>query len=163
MSFPSEFTYCPHCSQTLQVQRVAAIGRSRCPNCGWIQYRNPTVGVAVVLIEQDRLLIGMRRDGGWCIPCGHVEWDESVEEAAVREMEEETGIRVELDGVISVKSNFHDIERQTVGIWFRGHRVSGAPVPGDDLVKLAFVTRDKLPPLKFPTDHEVVSEVFVAH
>ncbi len=93
----SPFLYCPLCAEGLQPFSDGERLRSRCPNCGWIYYRNPTVGVAVVLLESGRLLLGERRDGGWCIPCGHVEWDESIEKAAVREFAEETGLQVELE------------------------------------------------------------------
>jgi 8-oxo-dGTP diphosphatase len=85
------FIYCPHCAEELQSFVDERISRRQCLGCGWIQYRNPSVGVAVVLIEEGKLLIGCRRSGGWCIPCGHVEYDENVEGAAVREMAEETG------------------------------------------------------------------------
>ena len=129
----------------------------RCLKCGWIQYRNPTVGVAVVLIEDNQLLIGRRRSGGHCIPCGHVEWNETIEEAAQREFLEETGLQVDLSGVIAVKSNFHERERQTVGVWFRGGRVDGHLKPGGDLLEVGFFDLAKLPPLRFPTDNEVVA------
>ena len=91
----------------------------------------------------------MWRRGGWCIPCGHVEYDETVEEAAIREMAEETGLVVSLGGIQAVKSNFHDREHQTVGIWFRGRIVSGSLRAGGDLVEVAFVKLDSLPALSF--------------
>ena len=54
----------------------------------------------MVLVEAGNLLLGERRDGGWCIPCGHVEWDESIGEAASREFYEETGLRVTIEAKI---------------------------------------------------------------
>ena len=133
--------------------------RRRCSSCGWIQYRNPTIGVAVLLIEHGRVLLGRRRSGGWCIPCGHVEFDETVEVAATREMAEETGLMVGLDGVYAVKSNFHNLEHQTVGVWFRGHRVSGRLRSGGDLLEVRFCAFDQIPELTFPTDREVIDEI----
>ena len=112
--------------------------------------------MAVVLVENEQLLIGRRRDGGLCIPCGHVEWDESVEMAARREFEEETGLRVSLTGILAVQSTFHAPDRHTVGIWYGGHRESGELRPGGDLVDVDFVELTKVPSLKFPTDTEVV-------
>ena len=159
MRFSSVFTFCPHCAEELQAFVDDGISRRRCTHCGWIHYRNPTVGVAVVVLEEDKLLIGRRRDGGWCIPCGHVEYDETVEEAAIRETAEETGLVVSLDGIQAVKSNFHDREHQTVGIWFGGRIVSGSLRAGGDLVEVAFAKLDSLPELSFPTDREVVDEL----
>ena len=159
MNESSWFTYCPHCSAGLVEFLQEGLPRRKCPACGWIQYRNPTVGVAVVLIEGDRLLFGRRRGGGWCIPCGHVEWSENVEDAAIREFAEETGLIVELEEIVAVKSNFHNPTKQTVGIWYRGRRVSGHLQPGGDLVELAFCKVNDPPQLKFPTDREVVTQL----
>ena len=133
--------------------------RRKCTQCGWMQYRNPTVGVAVAIVEQLRLLIGHRRDGGWCIPCGHVEWDESVEEAARREIAEETGLTVALRGILAVKSNFHKPEEQTVGVWYRGVRTGGVLKAGGDLLEVEFLGLEQIPDLRFPTDREVAHEL----
>ena len=156
MEYASLFSFCPHCSTKLTDFMHADVLRRRCPRCDWIQFRNPTVGVAVVLMQQKQLLLGRRRDGGWCIPCGHVEWDESVETAAIREFSEETGLHVSLKGIVAVKSNFHDPERQTIGVWYWGRWESGELRPGADLLELDFFDLAALPPLKFPTDTRVV-------
>ena len=133
--------------------------RWRCPACGWVHYQNPTVGVAVVLIEDGCLLLGERRTGGWCIPCGHVEWDEAVETAALREFLEETGLEVALGDVLAVQSNFHNSQQHTVGIWYWGERIRGVLQAGGDLRQVDFFPLDRLPPLEFPTDQLVVNKI----
>ncbi len=155
------YRYCPMCSQQLEDFDHEGTSRLRCPDCGWIHYRNPTAGVAVVLVESGQLLLGERRDGGWCIPCGHVEWDESTEEAARREFQEETGLEVSLHGVFAVHSNFHNSAQHTVGIWYRGSREGGVINAGGDLRRVAFFPLDRLPLLKFPTDKLVVEKLLV--
>ena len=134
--------------------------RPNCAACGWIQYRNPTVGVAAIVIEHRRLLLGLRGDGGWCIPCGHVEWDETIEEATVREFAEETGLKIEVDELYSAQSNFHRPELQTVGIWYKAHRISGQLRAGGDLAAVDFFDLASLPELKFPTDRKVAQQLF---
>lgn len=138
--------------------------RRRCESCGWIHYRNPTVGVAVILLNEKGLWLGRRRSGGWCIPCGHVEWDESIKQAARRELLEETGMEVTLGEVFAVHSNFHNPEQHTVGIWFLGETddYSGSK-PGGDLIELKAYPLLDIPSLKFPTDELVVAKLRNIH
>lgn len=153
------FHYCPYCAQPLQPFRDEGRLRLHCMACGWVYYRNPTVGVAVVLLERGRLLLGERRDGGWCIPCGHVEWDETVERAAMREFAEETGLHVTLEGILAVCSNFHDPEQHTVGVWYLGSQQGGKMRAGGDLLQVAFFPLERLPDLKFSTDRDVIGRL----
>jgi ADP-ribose pyrophosphatase YjhB (NUDIX family) len=153
------FTYCPRCAGTLEPFDDQGIERRRCPGCGWIHYRNPTAGVAVIILRDEEILLGERRGGGWCIPCGHVEWDETIEEAAHREMLEETGLEVVLLGVFAVHSNVHDPEQHTVGVWYAGEARGGALRAGGDLVRVDFHALDALPEISFPSDRLVLREL----
>jgi ADP-ribose pyrophosphatase YjhB (NUDIX family) len=137
--------------------------RFRCSSCALIHYRNPAVGVAVVILKKDAILLGRRARGPyagrWCIPCGYVEWDEDIRDAARRETGEETGLDVEIGEVCAVHSNFHDRERQTVGVWFHGRIVGGSPIAGDDLDQLDYFPLARPPALAFPTDERVICDL----
>lgn len=58
----------------------------------------PFVGVAVIVVRRDKLLLGLRRSshgaGTWQFPGGHLEYGESVEGCAEREVLEETGLSI---------------------------------------------------------------------
>lgn len=160
-----DYRYCPKCAQELQPLSDQERLRLFCPACGWVHYRNPTAGVAVILLRMPaadaraEILLGERRDGGWCIPCGHVEWDETIQQAARREIAEETGLQVKLGSVFAVHSNFHDPRQHTIGVWYRGQVISGSLKAGGDLLQAAYFPLDDLPELKFPTDRLVVEQL----
>jgi ADP-ribose pyrophosphatase YjhB (NUDIX family) len=156
-----EFQYCPYCGTKL-ANKPDSDGhiRKACPHCFWTHYRNPTVGIAAIIQTSEGLLLGRRRSGGWCIPCGHVEWNESIRQAAVREMKEELGVDIELGSVYNAHSNFHDPSQHTVGIWFEATLPeSAALVPGGDIVEVRAFPLDQIPDLVFPTDRLIVEQL----
>jgi ADP-ribose pyrophosphatase YjhB (NUDIX family) len=132
-----------------------------------VLYRNPAVGVAIVLRDAGgRVLLGQRAGGAyagyWCIPCGYVEWDEEVRDAARREFLEETGLDVEVGPVVAVHSNFHNPRLHTVGVWFEGLSPTGVLRPADgELTELRYFNPATPPPLAFPTDAVVLEQLAV--
>ena len=60
--------------------------------------KEPRIGVGVIVLRNGKLLLGERQgshgEGCWQFPGGHLEFCESVEECAVREVREETGLEV---------------------------------------------------------------------
>ncbi len=160
-----DYRYCPHCATPLAPAEKGGRTRMVCPQCGFIHYRNPTAGVAAVILDGDRILLGRRSPhssfpGAWCIPCGHVEWDEDIREAARRECREETGLEVRVGEVAAVHSNFHNPVQHTVGVWFFCEITGGEMRAGDDLDRVAWFSLHDLPQsLAFPTDKLVLNQL----
>lgn len=156
------YEYCPKCGGRLSLNDKKEISRPYCTSCGFIFYQNPVVGVAAILIRDNKILLGKRKGsykGLWCIPCGYVEWDEDVYDAARREFAEETGLKINITAVYKVLSNFHNPEQHSVGIWFLAKEEEGKIAAGDDIEEARFFSYSELPILAFPTDKVVLDEL----
>jgi 8-oxo-dGTP diphosphatase len=59
---------------------------------------HPRIGIAVIVMRDGRVLLGQRRsalgNGTWAVPGGHLEFGESIEDCARREVLEETGLKI---------------------------------------------------------------------
>jgi len=60
--------------------------------------QRPKVGLGVIILKDNNVLLGKRKNahgkGDWCFPGGHLEFNESLEDCAIREVSEETGINI---------------------------------------------------------------------
>ncbi|MCP4417407.1 MAG: NUDIX hydrolase [Chloroflexi bacterium] len=146
-------TYCRHCSTKLALQLVEDRNRAICPACGFVAFHNPAA-VAIMVVQHESQILLIRRGveplkGFWSPPGGHIEWDESAEEAAVRETLEETGIQVRCTGLLGV---FSQANVGKIAIVYSGEIVGGELQAGDDATEVGFF--DVKRPLSQPPSHQ---------
>jgi len=161
-----DFIYCPKCSTKLEKKEIDGSSRNYCSECRYIQYLNPLPGVAVLIENEDRLLIGKRsqssvHSGKWCLPCGFIEHHENFLDAAHREVREETGLEIRITSLINVSSNRITPDLHTIVIVLTAVIVNGTPQPGDDLVELRWLAgHDPLPDMAFEGDAFTIKKYF---
>ena len=134
-----------------------------CPNCHAIirKYSNPFPTADVVIYDPELGIALVERGKepfGLALPGGFIEEGESAEQAAIREMKEETSLDVDLLGILGVYSNpdrdprFHTLTITYVG---KARDVSRLRA-GDDAAQALFYKLDALPsPLCFDHDFAV--------
>ena len=124
-----------------------------CQACGRFNSRCTTVEIVVVNEQKELLLIQRKHDpkaGFWALPAGYLEWHETLREAVVRELREETGVNVPpeaLEFVDIFDSPARDADgRENVGHCFLVS-VSNAPplVAGDDAQQVRWFSLSDLP------------------
>ncbi|MBN1963185.1 MAG: GNAT family N-acetyltransferase, partial [Anaerolineae bacterium] len=158
--------YCPNCGATLVVSEIAGRQRPACPECGFVYYHNPIPAVGV-LIEMEGGLVLIRRghpphQGRWALPSGFIEADESVEVAAMREAQEETGLEIALKGMVGVFSFPDGPPTSGIIVFYRARVVGGELCAGDDADEVRIFPADALPEMPFRTHRQAVHRWRVA-
>ena len=155
-----DYRFCPMCGSA--VDRISHNGRERhvCPACGFIIYVNPLPAATVVVLDNRNVLLTLRADeprkGEWCLPGGFIEWGETPEEGAKRELFEETGLigeRLRYIGVYNSVVTFHAL--------LHGYRVeswSGELTCGDDAEAVQWFPLDSLPSLAFDAHDKFLAD-----
>ena len=113
----------------------------------------PIVGVGTVVLDGNMVLMVQRgkppRQGSWSLPGGAQELGETIHEAARREVREETGLEIEIFGLIdvvdSVRPDADDkIEYHYTLIDMAGHAVGGTLMAGGDAQDCRWFTRPEI-------------------
>jgi 8-oxo-dGTP diphosphatase len=124
----------------------------------------PTVDVIITSRDHPQALIMVRRKyspRGWALPGGFINWGESAEAAAVREMREETGLELQDIKQFHVYSDpARDPRGHTMSVVFTA-TTNGEPVGGDDAAEAVWMDLKSLPP-DITFDHRRIIEDWVA-
>lgn len=94
--------------------------------------RTPRIGVAVIVIQNGEILMGERinahGEGTWAFPGGHLEFGESIEACAQRELLEETGLEVTDFKMLDFTNDIFTAEqRHYVTLFVVAHINEGTP------------------------------------
>lgn len=148
-SVDPSFRHCPRCATALELKDDHGTARPTCPACGYVHYRNPAPAAGVLLPQGGEILMVRRRydprAGAWCLPAGFMEYGETPEACAVRELREETGLDAELTGLFGVFAGFDDPRVRAVLILYTAKPAGGVLTPGDDAIEAGYFGPGGLP------------------
>jgi 8-oxo-dGTP pyrophosphatase MutT (NUDIX family) len=112
----------------------------------------PSVNVVVVGDAGEILLIRRADNGNWALPGGGMDLGESMPAAAVRETLEETGVQVEVTGLVGIYTDPRHVilytsdgeVRQEFSVVFTARPLGGEPTPSDESREVRWVAPDAM-------------------
>jgi len=124
-------------------------------------FKSPRLTVDGIIIKNEKILLIKRKNdpfkGKWALPGGFVEYGEKTDDAAVREVFEETGLKTTIDKLIAVYSDPNrDPRGHIITVVYKLDINSGELKSGDDASDAKFFDVNQLPELSF--DHDKIIE-----
>lgn len=128
--------------------------------------REVRVGVAIIITKNRKFLMGQRQGshgaGTWSVPGGSMEFGESPEETAIREVREEVGLEISPPTIWTVTNDVFPEGKHFVTIWLIARWRKGRPtiMEPEKCSKLGWFTFNKLPePLFQPCWQHLIEKV----
>lgn len=158
------FPYCPHCRTAMTTRPEGGIPRRACPSCAFVQYLNPAPGAGVILLRESRVCLVQRKfppkEGQWTLPTGFMEWNEGIEETAVREVHEETGLAISLTRLYAVETGILPPDLPVLVVFFLAEETGGTLRAGDDAAQAGFFSFEEFPgPIAFGAHRRVLARL----
>lgn len=153
--------FCPHCAHALERRAYHGDIRPVCPNCNYVHFFDPKVAAAVLVQDdQGRILLVRRvmepQQGRWTIPGGFVDRGEDPATAAARECLEETGLEVQIGGLLHYLPGSEHEAGADVVLVFDARSTGGALHAGDDADRAGWFGPDEVPPIAFVATRLVI-------
>ena len=155
--------FCPYCGEKVSEKSFGERNHCYCQKCDIIHYENPFPATAALVLNHKNQLLLVKRSvepakGKWCLPGGFIEIDESIEEAVLRELEEETGIKGEIEGLIDFFSQKGLHYRAILIFGYKVKILGGEVKAGDDAQDAGFFSLDTLPPIAFLSHQRLIEK-----
>lgn len=145
---PAATGYCPACGTALGQQVLDGRPRRVCAACGRVHWRNAKPCAGALVIRNGKVLLVRRAIepflGYWDIPGGFCEADEHPAETALREVREETGLAVELTGLLGLWLDDY-AGGATLNVYYLARPLGRRLCPGDDADGAAWFAPAALP------------------
>jgi len=152
--------YCPMCGAKLDMRERSGALRPVCPSCDHTVYFDPKVAVAVLILQDGKILLVRRKiepmQGLWAMPAGFMDYDESPQEAARREALEETGLDVRIDRLLDVFHTPDDGGLANIVIVYQASINCGSMQANDDAEAVAWFGKDDVPEVAFLPTQTIV-------
>jgi 8-oxo-dGTP diphosphatase len=167
---------CPLCAQSLQTTLLNGRTRLVCFACEFVHWDNPLPVTATIIpyrsaavaslshpVENDKIVLVKRKYppfvDDWCLPGGFIEAQEAPQDSAIREVEEETGLKIEIERILEAHAPGKGIN--VIIIFYLAKPAAGVLIAGDDASDVACFSQADLPKnVAFPLHRQMIDKWF---
>lgn len=156
------YKYCSACGSENHFGSIDGNERFHCVECSVIHYQNPKPTATLICPKGNSILLGKRAfspaKGEWGLPGGFMELNETLYQAALRELKEETQLTGSVSKILGTCSHFGSIFGDVLLIGLEVKITNWATMcAGDDVAELKLFNINELPELAFHCHKKIIS------
>ena len=158
-----DLKFCSSCGSKNVYGYIDGHHRYHCVRCETIHYENPKPTATIICMNDTKLLLAKRAfspaKGEWGLPGGFMELNETLDQAAIRELKEETNLDGSVTRILSTCSHYGTIfgDILLIGLEMKVNDFSMMKA-GDDAEELQFFDLDNLPHIAFYCHNKFINE-----
>lgn len=154
---------CPLCAQSLQTTLLNGRNRLVCFACEFVHWDNPLPVTATIVPKDNKIVLVKRKYppfvDDWCLPGGFIEAHEAPADSAIREVEEETGLKIEIERILESSAPGKGIN--VIIIFYLAKPAKGPLFAGDDASEVASFSQHEIPAnVAFPLHKQMIDKWF---
>ncbi|PZC40940.1 MAG: NADH pyrophosphatase NudC, Nudix superfamily [Chloroflexi bacterium] len=152
--------FCTECGTKLH-KKATSGSPMQCPKCNKMIYIEPKVAVGAVVLNNNKEILLVKRNtepfiGQWSFPAGFVNPGELIENALMREVLEETAIKIEVQNLLGVHATKNE---QVIFIAYQAKAKSEKIFISNEIQEATFFNMKKLPKLAFQHDGAIIKKI----
>ena len=154
--------YCSKCANKNTFSYIDGNKRFHCQKCKTIHYQNPKPTATLICMKGEKMLLGKRAlspaKGMWGLIGGFMELNETIEQAAERELYEETNLKGRVRDFVGICSHFNTVFGDVLLIGMTMDIDDWSLLKaGDDVSETQFFHINHLPELAFESHKKLVN------
>ena len=161
-------TNCHYCGARLTEKVREERLRLFCERCNEPIYENPVPATCIVTVDDKERVLLVKRNvepkvGFWCLPGGFIELDENPEESALRELEEETGLKGKIERFLGVASSQSPQYNTVLIVGYLVRNYSGLLSTGYDASEAEWFYYKEMPEIAFQSHTQFIRIYYAAY
>ena len=160
MADDPQVKFCLRCGQALE--RCIRFGALRpvCPSCSYTHFFDPKVAAAIWAERSGKVLMVRRAidpaRGKWTVPGGFVNSGEDPALAAARECKDETGLNVEITGLLDIVAGREHARGADFVVFYQASPMGGSPRACDEVDRVEWFGPRDLPTIAFKATQTMI-------